>query len=55
MWLWLFGLVLLVLVVVGLWAGKKRGNRRDGDAQAPEVLPDPRHYYFGSGSNTGPF
>ncbi|GAA1649112.1 hypothetical protein [Georgenia ruanii] len=54
MWSWIAGIALLVLAVVGLWAGKP-GNRRGGDPQPPEVPPDPRPFYFGSGSNTGPF
>ncbi|KAE8765576.1 hypothetical protein [Georgenia thermotolerans] len=53
MWLWITGVVLLVLAVVGLWAGKKSG--RDADPRTTQDPPDPRPYYFGSGGNTGAF
>lgn len=54
MWFWIAGMALLVLAVVGLWAGKRSG--RGGDPRGTqEPPPDPRPYYFGSGSNTGAF
>ena len=55
MWFWIAGIALLVLAVVGLWAGKRPGNRRDDDPRSLQDVPDPRPYYFGSGGNTGAF
>ena len=53
MWFWIAGIALLVLAVVGLWAGKRPGNH--ADPHTIQDPPDPRPYYFGSGSNTGAF
>jgi hypothetical protein len=47
MWIWIFGVALVALTVVGLWAGKERNPHNGADPHP--VVPDTR-FHLSNGS-----